>query len=192
MSAIIGTAIGGLVTTIAGKIGARLVKKAVEGGDGLAGVVIGKIIDKVGERLGRAVKPDEAGTLTPAELEPAVAAVEAEMPEILLAWNEQQRAAHDMMRAEMDKGGDAWWTWAWRPAGMWLFLLLVLWYALVFPIVNFYAAWGGLPARLETVLDVASFVALFMFFAGFYMGGHTAKDFFTKAAAALGQWRGGK
>jgi hypothetical protein len=93
----------------------------------------------------------------------------------------------------MEKGDkEPTWTWAWRPAGMWLFNALVVWYAAAVPVVNLVAGARGWNARLELTLDVASFVAVYMFFAGLYMGGHTAKDFFTKAADALGQWRGGK
>lgn len=160
----------------AGKIAAPVIKKILAdkiGGAG--GDLAGKVIDAIAEKAG--VPPEQLPTAP--NLPEAIAAAEPEAVELLAAHVESQRLMNETLKAEMDKDGPLW-TWAWRPFGMWMFLGLVPYYAIVVPLLNVVMA-----APLALVLDVPSFVALLMFYAGFYMGGHTAK-------AAVESWRKAK
>ncbi|KQZ14327.1 hypothetical protein ASD44_09755 [Mesorhizobium sp. Root554] len=174
-----------LVTSIlidaAAKVGAPVVKSLLEKYvGGAAGEIGGMIIDTIAGHAG--VPADELPGLSSDRIEAAVAATEAETPELLVQWNVQQKQAIDLMRAEMDKGGPTW-TWAWRPAGMWLFLGLVAWYVAMIPLVNVVLGLAGADERLGLVVDVSVFATLFVTYLGLYMGGHTVKDAMAKWAA---------
>ncbi len=171
------------------KVGAPIVKGLLQKYvGGTAGDIGGMVIDTIADRVG--VAPDALPGQDPAVIEAAVRDVEAVAPELIAQWNVQQQQAIELMRAEMDKG-EAWWTWAWRPAGMWIFIGLFAWYAAGLPIINLLLGLLGASERLGLVVDVSTMVTMFMFFAGFYMGGHTVKDFATKARDAAAAWRAG-
>ena len=157
----------------AGKIAAPVIKKILAdkiGGAG--GDLAGKVIDVIAEKAG--VPPEQLPTAP--NLPDAIAAAEPEAVELLAAHVESQRLMNETLKAEMDKDGPLW-TWAWRPAGMWLFLGLVLYYAVIVPLVN-----SAMLTPLSMVLDVTSFGTLALTYWGLYMGGHTAK-------AAVESWR---
>lgn len=172
--------VGGLLLDVARRIGTPIVKGLLERYvGGAAGEIGGAIIDAVADRVG--VPSAELPSQDPKQLENAVRDVEAAAPEILVQWNVQQAQAIALQKAEMDKGGAAW-TWAWRPGGMWLMLGLVPFYAAFVPLVDLFLALMGAGPRLSAmlILSVGAFIQLFMFYAGFYMGGHTVKDAFAK------------
>ncbi|MGB3834464.1 MAG: hypothetical protein WA975_21670 [Mesorhizobium sp.] len=183
MSAIVASVLIGA----AAKVGAPIVKGLLEKYvGGAASDIGGMVIDTIAAQAG--VAPEALPSLPAKDLEAAVAAAEAQAPQLVAAWVEQQREANRLMLAEMEKGGDSWWTWAWRPAGMWIFIALFAWYAAGLPIINLLLGLLGTGERLGLIVDVSTMVTMFMFFAGFYMGGHTVKDFATKASEAVAAW----
>ena len=102
------------------------------------------------------------------EVEAAVAAAEAEAPDLVIAWAKQQELSNQLQLAEMAK--EPFWAWAWRPAWMWL--LAFIWsYALIArPLLN-----AILGASIESV-DLTVLMTLTGFFMSLYMGGHTVKS----------------
>lgn len=162
-----------ILAALASGVVAPVIKKIL--GDKLGdtgGELAGRVVDMIAEKAG--VPADKLDTAK--NLPAAIEAVEPEAVELLAQHVESQRLMNETLQAELDKGGPTW-TWAWRPFGMWLFLGLVPYYAVVAPLLNVM-----MSAPLTLLLDVAMFGTLFMFYAGFYMGGHTAK-------AAVESWR---
>lgn len=162
-----------ILAALASGVIAPTVKKIL--GDKLGGVggeLAGRVVDMIAEKAGVPVEKLDKAKNLPAAIE----AIEPEAVELLAQHVESQRLMNETLQAELDKGGPVW-TWAWRPFGMWLFLGLVPYYAVVVPLLNVM-----MSAPLTLLLDVAMFGTLFMFYAGFYMGGHTAK-------AAADSWR---
>lgn len=145
---------------------------------GAGGDLAGSVIDIVAGKLG--VPVDKIPEQPPEKIQEALVAAEPEAAELVLAHVESQRLANELALAEMAKDGGTW-AWAWRPFGMWLFLGLVPYYAVIVPLINAFMA-----SPMVLVLDVASFGTLLMFYAGFYMGGHTVK---AAGASLLSAWR---
>ena len=160
------SALASILLSAAGELAVPIIKKIL--GDklgGAGGEIAGKVIDIIADKAG--VPVDKLGEAT--NLPAAIEAAEPEAVELLAQHVESQRLMNETLQAELDKGG-ATWTWAWRPFGMWLFLGLVPYYAVAVPLLNVV-----MSAPLALMLDVTMFGTLFMFYAGFYMGGHTAK-----------------
>jgi len=143
----------------------------------------GMVIDNI---AAQAVSPRGTAVTPSKDLGGGPAAAEAQAPSCGSGSSSARGQPADAR--EMEKSGDSWWTWAWRPAGMWIFIALFAWYAAGLPIVNFLLGLLGTGERLGLIVDVSTMVTMFMFFAGFYMGGHTVKDFATKARDAGAAW----
>jgi hypothetical protein len=163
-----------IVIEAAKRVGAPLVESVLRKYLGstagaVAGTVAGQVIDLVAEKAG--VAPGELGTVPPDELNRAVKDAEEVAPELVLAQVESQREANRLMLAELDKGDT--WTWAWRPAMMWLIGVFWLWSLVLVPLVNA-AAGAAIPIFLA---ELATLTAVYM---GLYLGGHTAKDLAAK------------
>lgn len=175
MSAIL----AGILVDVAAKVGAPIVKGILEKHvGGTAGELGGVVIDAIAERAG--VPPEDLQSVPTAELERAVAAVEAETPELVTAWTESQREANRLMLAEMKQ--ETAFGWMWRPAGMWLMHACVGWIVFIRPIVNAVLWSFGMATQIELGIDVANFLAIFTIYTGLYMGGNTAKSIFAKGA----------
>ncbi len=84
------------------------------------------MIDAIAQRAG--VPIEKLPDLPEHELEDAVKSVEADSPQLIDALLESQREANKLMLAEMQK--DSAFGWMWRPAGMWLLLLMLAWFAM--------------------------------------------------------------
>lgn len=152
------------------KVGAPIVKRILEEKvGGTVGELGGVLIDAIAGKAG--VPVDELETLPAPRLEAAIAAVEAETPEILSAWNAQQRETNRLMLEEMKK--ETPFGWLWRPAGMWLMLFLVAWYIVLLPILNTLLAAVGARQGLVLVIGWPDFFQVFLTFVGLYMGGNT-------------------
>jgi hypothetical protein len=161
MSALASILIGSAV-----RVGAPVVKRLIEDNLGkTAGSVAETVIDAIAGEAG--VTVDQLPSLPAEALDRAVATVEAETPELVAAYVAQQREANRLMLAEMDKGGA--WTWAWRPATMWMIGALWLWSLVLVPLVN---ALSG--ATVPLFLGELTFLT--GIYLGLYMGGHTAKE----------------
>ncbi|KQZ87212.1 hypothetical protein ASD64_07170 [Mesorhizobium sp. Root157] len=172
------TFVASILVDAAAKVGAPIVKGLLEKYlGGAVGEVGGMIVDTIAGHAG--VTADELPSLPADKIEAAVAVTEAQAPDLLIQWNVQQRQAHDLMRAEMDKGG-ATWTWAWRPAWMWGLLVAWAWYVFVVPMLNLFVALMGASARLVLLVDIGTLLAVTGIFTAFYMGGHTIKDGLSK------------
>ncbi len=169
----------GFLVDIAAKIGAPIVKSILQKHvGGTAGELGGVVIDAIAEKAG--VPPASLPSVPTPQLEQAVAAVEAETPDLVAAWTESQREANRLMLAEMQK--DTPFGWMWRPAGMWLMLICIGWYVIVRPLLNALLWALGTATQIEIGLDVATFLGIFTIYTGLYMGGNTAKSIFAKGA----------
>lgn len=163
----IGSIVLSTVGSIAAKVGAPLIKGLVEKHAGpIAGSVTGAVLEAIASKLG--VPADEIPNASPAAIERAVVEVEAESADVIAAWSEQQRLANELMTAEMTT--EPVWTWAWRPAWMWLLAFLWTYGLVIRPLVN-----AALGSSIE-VLDLGTLMTLTGVYVGLYMGGHTVKD----------------
>ncbi|KQV31203.1 hypothetical protein ASE23_06830 [Rhizobium sp. Root73] len=159
-----------ILIDVAAKVGAPLVKRILqEKVGGVAGDLGGTVIDAIATRAG--VPPEELPSLPAPRIEAAVAAVEAETPELVLAYNDRQRMANELMLAEMNK--ETGFGWLWRPAGMWLMLACVAWYVVLRPLVNATLAALGSRVAVDLGIDMPTFLTIFMTYSGLYMGGNT-------------------
>jgi len=165
MSALTSILIGAAV-----RVGASTIKSILEKEvGGVAGELGGTVIDAIAKQAG--VEPEELPSLPQPQIDAAVAKVETETPELILAHVEQQKEANRLMLAEMNK--DSSFGWLRRPAGMWLMLACIAWYVAVRPILNA-ALWSlGSGIQIEIGLDMPTFLTIFMTYAGLYMGGNT-------------------
>ena len=102
------TVLASILIEAATKVGAPIVKQLLEKHlGGTAGEIGGMIIDAIAGKAG--VAPDDLPSVPAKDLEAAVAAAEAETPQLVATWVEQQREANRLMLAEMDKN-ESWWT----------------------------------------------------------------------------------
>ncbi len=89
----------GILIEVAAKVGAPIVKKILlDKVGGVAGQLGGTVIDAIATKAG--VPPEELQDLPRPQLEEAVAAVEQETPDLVLAYNERLKLSHDLMLAE--------------------------------------------------------------------------------------------
>lgn len=159
-----------ILIEVAAKVGAPIVKKILQDKvGGVAGELGGTVIDAIATKAG--VPPEDLQDLPRPQLEEAVAAVEQETPDMVLAYNERLKLSHDLMLAEMSK--ESGFAWLWRPAGMWLMLACIAWYVALRPLLNAMLAAFGSPVTIDTGIDMATFLTIFMTYAGLYMGGNT-------------------
>ncbi|QDY99079.1 hypothetical protein FQ775_01100 [Nitratireductor mangrovi] len=171
--------VGSLIATIATRIGAELVGKAVSGRFGEAGGQLAEsVITTVAERLG--VDIDEVPAQPEAEIEAAVKETETMMPEMIALWSQGLDGQFALLRQETAAG---FWHSAWRWG--WMYLLALFWscYILVFPVLDV------LGFAIERI-DVAILLTLTTWFISLYMGGHTVKALGESAINAVRSWRG--
>lgn len=174
MSAILAS----ILIDVAARVGAPIVKSLLEKHvGGAAGEIGGMVIDAIAGKVG--VAPDKLQNQDPKILETAVRDVEAAAPDLIVAWNVQQRQAIELMRAEMDKS-PSWWMWAWRPAWMWFLGFLFLFRLVLVPLAD--AVFGS---SIAGGVDLSTMMTLTAWFMGLYMGGHTVKDALAKWAERL-------
>lgn len=171
----------GLIPTLR-KVGVPLLEMAI--GSRNAETATGAL-DVIGRALGVPATPEDVRhsiEADPAKAEAALARVEAdpEMREWLVARIELDRRALDYQQhmAGLDREG-GWFSWAWRPAGMWLNLALWAGNAVTLIVIN---GLLGVAAPIVPWGDLIWFTAIY---AGFYMGGHTIKE-------AVKTWKGAR
>jgi hypothetical protein len=170
MSAILAS----MLIDVAAKVGAPIVKSLLEKHvGGTAGEIGGMVIDAIAGKAG--VPPDDLRSVPTKDLEAAVAATEADAPQLVAAWVEQQRETNKLMLAEMSKGRP-WWMWAWRPAWMWFLGFLFLFRLVLVPVTD-----AIVGSSIAATVDLSTMMTLTAWFMGLYMGGHTVKD-------ALAKW----
>lgn len=161
-----------LVVAAAARVGAPFIQKLLRDKvGGVAGEIGSTIIDAVAQKAG--VSVPELESLPDDRLESAVLAVEGEAPALLDRYIASQKEANKLMMAEMKTGSG--FGWLWRPAGMWLMLLCILWYIILMPLLSAVVTLPVVPA-----VPFGDFVTVFITFVGFYMGGHTAKAVWKK------------
>lgn len=171
--------VGSLIATIATRIGAELVGKAVGGRFGEAGGRLAEqAIETVAEKLG--VSPDQVPAQPEAKVEEAVLATEALMPELIELWSQGLDGQFALLQAETSAG---FWQSAWRWG--WMYLLAVFWifHILIAPI----AATAGFAIER---IDVSVLLTLTTWFISLYMGGHTVKALGESAINAVRTWKG--
>ena len=170
------SAIAAILAGVAAKVGAGLVERVLGDRLGPAGGQLAEVVvGQVAERLG--VPVDAIPGAKTADVEKAVTAVEADMPDLILARVEQQREANRLMLAEMDK--EPVWAWAWRPGWMWLLALMWLCRLLLIPVAD-----GITGGDIAGSIDISVMLTLTGYFLALYMGGHTVKDLGTKVIDA--------
>jgi hypothetical protein len=150
-----------VIAAAAAKAGAELVGKAVGGLFGERGGELAEtVVTTVAERLG--VEPAEIPAVPPGRIEEAVRSVETEMPDIILAHLQQQKATHDFVIAQKSQ------TPRWVPAWQWF--IMFLWaFAWVFvPIGN---SLGGLALPAPATADLIWLTTCYQML---NMGGNTA------------------
>lgn len=136
-------------------------------GGAVGGVLGGTIADAFG--LPRDAGPQQIDAAIKADPEASdkLIAIQSESEQALFALEAETLRFMEAM-ADKDKS-EGFWSWAWRPAGMWLNLLLWFWNCIVLPVIN---------AITGTAIEQVPFVELVWFtglYAGLYMGGHTVK-----------------
>lgn len=174
--------LGGILLALGGPVLARALGRRF-------GEEIGEFAEDALEALGKAfdVAPTEAAVTDVLEREakaqPEVAkakvrVAEADMAAVFLAEAEKVRAENDQQRMTnellLEETKEAWWAWAWRPAGMWFLLLLWFWNIIALHVLNAIFKIALPPADAMVLLQLS---AVYM---GLYMGGHTVKDFVAK------------
>ncbi len=164
--------IASIILPIAKKVGARAVEHYIGKG---AAELSSEIIDTIAVAAG--AKREDLPSLPPERIEEAVRKVEPLTPAIVTSFVEQQREANRLMLAEMEK--ESAWSWAWRPATMWLIAAFWLWSLVFVPIVNALAG-AQIPVFLQ---ELTWFTTAYM---ALYMGGHTAKEVFARRSERNG------
>lgn len=158
-------AVATILAGVAAKVGAPIVKSLLEKYVGGTGAEIGGVvIDAIAGRAG--VTPEELPSVPQKELEAAVKQVEQVAPELVLAQVEQQKEANRLMMREMETG--PFWSWAWRPAMMYLLGFFWVWSLVLVPLVN-------TVARSEVPVYLTELTFLTTAYLALYMGGHTIK-----------------
>jgi hypothetical protein len=166
--------IAAILLDLAGSVAVPVIKSIFADKFGDGGKLAGEVVDVVAGKLG--VPADKIQDQPPENVREALVAAEPIAADLLAQYVESQRLSNELQRAEMDKDGPTW-TWAWRPFGMWLFLAMTAHYGVIVPLLN-----AIFTSPLVLVLDIPTFVTLFITYTGLYMGGHTAK-------AAVEKWR---
>jgi hypothetical protein len=153
--------------TVAGQVaraGGPILATLVGGPIGAIGAAaLGAIADALGvEAAPEAVA--EAIAADPRRAGEAIARLEeGRASEWLTLAKAQADLYAEITRSELGKG--AFWN-AWRPAGMWTILLLWIWALVPAPL-------------LKLPIDMSSLAAFTTLYLTLYMGGHTAKEWFT-------------
>ncbi|RUM99044.1 hypothetical protein EET67_05245 [Pseudaminobacter arsenicus] len=163
-----------ILLDLAGSVAVPVIKSIFADKFGDGGKLAGEVVDVVAGKLG--VPAAKIQDQPPEKVQEALVAADPIAADLLAQYVESQRLMNETIAGERDKGGPTW-TWAWRPFGMWLFLALTAHYGVVVPLLN-----ALLTSPLVLVLDIPTFVTLFITYTGLYMGGHTAK-------AAVDGWR---
>ena len=141
--------LGGMIgTAIGGPAGAAI------------GGLAGKAIESLADALGVPATPE---AVTQAVQAPGAAAKVAEIEsDAKDLWQKEA----ETYRALVDReAGQGWFYSAWRPAGMWLVLLMWPYAVVVAPLLKIVAPMS----------DLVAFTGLYL---TLYMGGHTAKEWF--------------
>lgn len=157
------------LTALALQIGVPLISRVLTqrigaGNTRLATDVIGAVARRLGVSAAEAEALAE--TDSPRVID-ALRDTESTMPELIALHATSVEAQFALLQAEQ-KG--PWWGWAWRPLMMWMLGFLWLWSVVILHVAN--AIWRiALPQP-----DLALLFSLTAVYAGFYMGGHTVKD----------------
>lgn len=145
--------------------GLTVLGSAIGGPSGAIAVTVGR---EVARQLGVTTPQEALRTIEhhPHEATERLRAYEAENEEMLRIYAAEQRHMAEALKQETQ---GPLWTWAWRPATMWLIAFLWLWAIVLVPTVN--AAFPGLGVPLPPFDTLFGFTGLFL---ALYMGGHTA------------------
>lgn len=149
------------------RLGAPILGGALGGPAGAA--IASTVVESLAKALDVEPTPEAVGAaLEKPDAPIVVRRVEAaEAPAVIEAVNQYM----EIVRQEGEKG----WFWnAWRPAGMWAVLAMWLWALVPAPLLR-------LP------LDMGSLTAFTTLYLTLYMGGHTAKEWFSQHYAGKGR-----
>jgi hypothetical protein len=132
------------------------------------GQLAADILRSVANRAGVGVEDlDSLAETDPTRVGDAMRVVEHMSPELLALYAADQQYQLAVLQAE---SGEGLFMRAWRPAGMWMILMLWLWNAIILHVCNAYFR-IALP-----VIPFDQLMALTALYFTLYMGGHTLKD----------------
>lgn len=168
---------------LATRIGAPLVESVLANAIGENKVRLGKqvlstIASYAGVDVGRI---DQLATSDSQEerevIEQAVLMAESDMPQMIQLYTAELEGKMTLLEAEQ-KG--PFWTWAWRPAGMWGLGFFWFYNIALLHWANAYFLISLPPVEFSILIQIS---ALYM---SLYMGGHTVKDVMSKWAGGRG------
>lgn len=172
-----------ILIAAATRIGAPLVKSILEKKiGGKAGEIGGAVIDAIAGKAG--VAPEDLPDLAPKKLDEAVAATEAEAPEMIALWAQGVEGQFALLQAEQK---EAWYQSAWRWGWMYLLAVFWVWRIMIAPYVNWYLR--RLYDSAPELIDYAILLTLTGWFISLYMGGHTLKELGKNAIDAVRSWK---
>lgn len=159
-----------IVTTILGaaaELAVPKVKEILTDKLGDNGKLVGQVVEKVAQKAGVPIEAiPKIGTDA---LQKAILQAEPETAELLAGLNRTQELTNEAVALDYQK--EQWWAWGWRPAWMWLLLVLWLYHLVIQPILQ---ATIIRDLALTASSDLLAVSGIFM---TLYMGGHTAKKF---------------
>lgn len=175
-------AIAGILVSVAGSIGADLVKGVLSKRLGeTGGELAGRVIDEIAQRAG--VTPKDLPNVPDAQLQDAVRSVDDDMPQLIELWAQGLQGQFALLQAEQQEGG---WQTGWRWG--WMYLLGFMWFIrlMVVPVVD-----STMNTNLAPGMNIEVMMTLTSWFIALYMGGHTLKSFGTTIADAIKGMRRG-
>jgi hypothetical protein len=164
------SAIAAVILDAAAGLAVPFIKKILADRFGTGGALAGEVIDTVAGKLGVPAE-DIPGAPEP-ELREAIVAAEPVAADLILAYVESQRLSNELQLAEMAK--EQTWTWAWRPAWMYLIGFFWLWLIVAVPLAN------AITGASIDIVDAGTLMTLTAAYLGLYLGGHTIKDVASK------------
>ena len=163
------SAIAAVILDAAAGLAVPFIKKILADKLGDGGKLAGEVIDTVAGKLG--VPADDIPTVAesdPTAVQEAIIAAEPVAADLVLAYVESQRLSNELQLAEMTK--EQTWTWAWRPAWMYLIGFFWLWLIVAVPLAN------AITGASIDIVDAGTLMTLTAAYLGLYLGGHTIKD----------------
>ena len=155
---------------LAAQIGAPLIEQILARKIGASNASLARdVIAAVAREAGSTPEAiDALAASDPARVTAAIQAVEPMTPEMIALYEKGLEGQFALAEAEVRS--EHWFSWAWRPAGMWALGFLWLWNLVILHVAN--AVWRiALPPA-----DLGVLFQLTATYMGLYMGGHTIKD----------------
>lgn len=162
----------------ASQIGAPLIEGILAGKIGAGNATLVRdTVEAIATRVGvSAPQLEQMPVDEVSQFEDAIREVEVDIaPELIALYSQEIEGKMALFAQEAKEG---WFSWGWRPAGMWVVLASFLFNAFGLHLVNAYFKIALPP------MDWGQFMTFAGFYMSLYMGGHTLKN-------VAATWRGG-